>query len=814
MMEPVGVIESPKPPTNKTEEEMAAIKEAEEEERARKEEEEAEEELRQQRFKRLMHLLKQSKFYTEFLVQKMAKRDEAIAMKSRKKKVSQPACVQQEDSQSADSRHLRERQTSKQEENPVKDASAVVRKRRVGSDDTSTSKRRKISAKAVYDISTVIDKETIQNIGKEVDERAGPSHVKEEISEDTRVTAYGHVVSVRQPLLFEGGVLRDYQLDALDWLKCLYENGMNGILADEMGLGKTLEVIALICHLIEMGNGGLYLIVAPLSTIPNWLIEFERFAPQIPVLLYHGNPDERKKVERQLSKKTKLLNVDVFPVLITSFEVPMRDKRVFQCRRWKYIVVDEGHRLKNPNSQLAKTLKSIACENRLLLTGTPLQNSIAELWALLNFLLPEIFDDLELFESWFSLDEVKDNSEKIIEQEEKNKIITTMHQILTPFLLRRTKADVAISIPPKKELIVYAPMTPLQRKLYESTVNCTIERLLQKEKDPAIEYGPDGKCPKRKCTLVKKRYSYADEYTSPSEESEEEPEPEPSNNGVLEIVDDQDKNYKVHLTMQNPSQQLRKIVNHPYLIQMPLKPGKNEIRVDEELIRKSGKLLVMDAMLSKLKARGHKVLIFSTFVMLLDLLEEYALYRKYTYCRLDGNTHLEDRKDRIKKFNTDPNIFLFLISTRAGGLGINLTAADTVIIFDSDWNPQVDLQAQDRCHRIGQTKPVVIYRLVTAGTYDEKIVERANAKRKLEKLIIQKDRFRLDRKNLRNLMSLQELRELLMSSDQRVVQPNGYVFTDAELDALLDRSDLMGGSADKPVHSNKKIFKKIEEITE
>jgi ATP-dependent DNA helicase len=206
--------------------------------------------------------------------------------------------------------------------------------------------------------------------------------------------------SARQPALVTGGVLRDYQLAGVEWLISLWENGLNGILADEMGLGKTLQTIGFIAHLKSMQVAGPYLIVTPLSTLANWVNEFKRFAPSINVLLYHGSKEERQHMINRKMPKKKETNAD-FPVIVTSYEIVMNDRKFLQRYHWKYIVVDEGHRLKNMNCRLIKELKTYSSANRLLLTGTPLQNNLAELWSLLNFLLPDIFDDLDMFQSWF-----------------------------------------------------------------------------------------------------------------------------------------------------------------------------------------------------------------------------------------------------------------------------------------------------------------------------------------------------------------------------------------------------------------------------
>lgn len=253
---------------------------------------------------------------------------------------------------------------------------------------------------------------------------------------------------------------------------------------------------------------------------------------------------------------------------------------------------------------------------------------------------------------------------------------------------------------------------------------------------------------------------------------------------------------EVNLKMRNVMMLLRKCCNHPYLIEYPLDPLTQEFKIDQELINSSGKFLVLDRMLPEMKKRGHKILIFSQMTMMLDILMDYCYFRNFRFCRLDGSMSFSEREENIRNFNTNPDVFIFLVSTRAGGLGINLTAADTVIIYDSDWNPQADLQAQDRCHRIGQTRPVVVYRLVTANTIDQRIVERAAAKRKLEKLVIHRNKFKGGKTGInqsRNGLDPKELLELLQSRDyeREVKGSNGKVISDKDLELLLDRSDLL-----------------------
>merc|ERR1719362_1173589 len=287
--------------------------------------------------------------------------------------------------------------------------------------------------------------------------------------------------------------MRSYQLEGYEWMATLWENGINGILADEMGLGKTIQTVALFCHMYEMGVPGPFMVVAPLSTVPNWVNEFKRFAPKVPCLLYHGNQAERALLREKLDNRTKCDELDgkeMMNVVVTSYEIAMNDRATFQNTQWRYIVVDEGHRLKNMNCRLIKELKQYQSANRLLLTGTPLQNNPSELWSLLNFLLPEIFDDLRVFESWFDAKDLHENQDelaRITAQEQKNSILSTLHQILTPFLLRRVKSDVDLEIPPKKEVMVYCPMTTRQEELYRAIVEKTLADLLEKEDDNGKE---------------------------------------------------------------------------------------------------------------------------------------------------------------------------------------------------------------------------------------------------------------------------------------------------------------------------------------
>lgn len=726
-----------------------------ERERKRKREEEAEqkrirdeeyyEKLHEQRYKRLMHLLDKSQFYADFLM----------------KKISQPP-----------PQKLRIINDENKAPTPVDENKPPQRKREVNSQKYDI--RRYISPKIEKKKSSRsklnLSEEEIENELSTIDEPTVDNH------KDTDIPKYFN------------GMLYEYQREGLNWLKLLYENGLNGILADEMGLGKTVQIIALLCHLIERRQGGPFLIVVPLSTMSNWILEFQKFAPSLPIIVFHGNKEKRTKLYKKIKKFHQIVQgYKTQPIVLTTFEMPLQESGFLKTQKWTYIIVDEGHRIKNHQCLLAKMLRTLHSMNRLLLTGTPLQNNLAELWSLLNFLLPEIFDDLAVFESWFDVNEMKTQNaeftEKILKQEEEKRIIASLREILKPFVLRREKSNLHLNIPPKKEIIVYAPLTPLQCDLYKGVLNSDIHN--RTVEDPILQT-IDNKKPKRACVLRNASNDNTDINTQLPYE------PSKSDKILAKWkqhihITDQNRDYVLHLKYKSRWMAYKKIVNHPYLIYYPL-DDYNFPKVDENIIKISGKFMVMDVLLKNLKSRGHKVLLFSTMTTLLDIIEDYLSLRDYIYVRLDGASNIEERGRDIKRFNTDPEVFLFLISTKAGGTGLNLAAADTVIIFDCDWNPQNDIQAMARCHRIGQTRPVVIYKLCTKGTVDEAIVVRARSKRILEKMVISKEMNKLD---ITNTDTLMQLKHLLETNDSKVITSTEEVFTEEALDELLDRNDMI-----------------------
>ena len=511
-----------------------------------------------------------------------------------------------------------------------------------------------------------------------------------------------------QPECIKFGKMREYQLAGLNWMIRLFDHGINGILADEMGLGKTLQTISLLGYLSEYrGITGPHMVVVPKSTLGNWMNEFKRWCPMIRPFKFHGNQEARAAQKAQYLDKN-----NAFDVCVTSYEMVIKEKNALKKFHWRYIIIDEAHRIKNENSRLSKVMRMFACNNRLLITGTPLQNNLHELWALLNFLLPEVFGDAGQFEEWFGTGTEGDNTE----------VVQQLHKVLRPFLLRRLKAEVEKNLPPKKEMILKVGMSEMQKEYYK--------RALQKD---------------------------------------------------IQVVNSGgDRSRLLNMVMQ-----LRKCCNHPYLFQ-GAEPGP-PFFTDEHLVENSGKMVLLDKLLKKLKEKGSRVLIFSQMTRLLDILEDYLLFRRYKYCRIDGNTDGEAREDMIDSYNAPGSEkFVFLLSTRAGGLGINLTTADTVVIYDSDWNPQMDLQAMDRAHRIGQTKEVSVFRFCTDGSVEEKVIEKAYKKLALDALVIQQGRLQENQKNVNKEELLSMVR---FGADKIFDGTTNSTITDEDIDTIIAKGE-------------------------
>ncbi|XP_026854513.2 chromatin-remodeling ATPase INO80 isoform X2 [Electrophorus electricus] len=766
---------------------------------------------------------------------------------------------------------------------------------------------------------------------------------------------------IPQPTIFNGK-LKGYQLKGMNWLANLYEQGINGILADEMGLGKTVQSIALLAHLAERDNiWGPFLIISPASTLNNWHQEFARFVPKFKVLPYWGNPHDRKVIRKFWSQKTLYTQNAPFHVVITSYQLVVQDVKYFQRVKWQYMVLDEAQALKSSSSVRWKILLQFQCRNRLLLTGTPIQNTMAELWALLHFIMPTLFDSHEEFNEWFSKD-IESHAENKSAIDENQ--LSRLHMILKPFMLRRIKKDVENELSDKIEILTYCQLTSRQRLLYQALKNkISIEDLLQSSMGTAqqahtttsslmnlvmqfrkvcnhsdlferqetrspfhmslkpfimskllFRHGLLHTCSQGRTKLLQVLLSpfspqhiqqslfhrkSGDEGSSfsflrfidvtPAEtanimqrgtltrwlalylsfksayrlhhrrlwdEDEEggrgaNPGSRCLSNRDLILWPDRSTSFpSTHtsaalqdlvFTAQRPwlfshadvlvhgrrlptstlrpcqPVQLPKFLlaaaprvtavpmecycadrsaeydwrrlrdggslparqcflyglpelavawatrAHSFHAQSPgglmaLQPrhGWSFIRIPdkESLITDSGKLHTLDLLLTRLKSQGHRVLIYSQMTRMIDLLEEYMVYRKHTYMRLDGSSKISERRDMVADFQSRTDIFVFLLSTRAGGLGINLTAADTVIFYDSDWNPTVDQQAMDRAHRLGQTKQVTVYRLICKGTIEERILQRAKEKSEIQRMVISGGNFKPDTLKPKEVVSL------------------------------------------------------------
>ncbi|KAG8062399.1 hypothetical protein GUJ93_ZPchr0003g17319 [Zizania palustris] len=538
--------------------------------------------------------------------------------------------------------------------------------------------------------------------------------------------------------LMTGGKLKSYQIKGVKWLISLWQNGLNGILADQMGLGKTIQTIGFLAHLKGKGLHGPYMIIAPLSTLSNWVNEISRFVPSLTGVIYHGDKVARAEIRRKFMPKT--IGPD-FPLIVTSYEMAMFDAKLLAHYKWKYVVVDEGHRLKNSKCLLLRELKRIPMDNKLLLTGTPLQNNLAELWSLLNFILPDIFSSHEEFESWFDFS-AKGGEEEHEESEENRRVqvVSKLHAILRPFLLRRMKEDVEQMLPRKKEIIIYANMTEHQKQIQNHLVEKTFDVYLH-EKSEIVLLKPG-----------------------------------------------------IKAKLNNLLIQLRKNCNHPDLLESAYESSGLYPPV-EKLIEQCGKFQLLDRLLNLLLPRKHKVLLFAQWTKVLDIIEYYLETRGLQTCRIDGHVKLEERRRQIEEFNDlNSSMNIFILSTRAGGLGINLTSADTCILYDSDWNPQMDLQAMDRCHRIGQTRPVHVYRLATSHSVEGRIIKKAFGKLKLEHVVIGRGQFEQERAKP-NVLHEGELLALLRDEhgeEDRMIQTD---ISDDDLLKLMDRSDLTGPPA-------------------
>lgn len=695
------------------------------------------------------------------------------------------------------------------------------------------------------------------------------------------------------------GDLRDYQMSGMQWLVNLYKSDSNGILADEMGLGKTIQTIALLAWLaLEEKVWGPHLVVVPTSVMVNWEVEFKRFLPGFKILTYFGSMRERKL------KRKGWMDPDMFHVCITSYTLAVQDAHILRRKKWVYLILDEAHNIKNFKSQRWQTLLTFSARRRLLLTGTPLQNSVMELWSLMHFLMPNIFESHAEFKDWFSNPLQGDD---LANESHRSKVVAQLHNVLRPFVLRRLKADVEKGLPPKYEHVVSCPLGKRQRELYEDFVNrsdvretfdsgdafkvmnalmqlrkvcnhpdlfdsrpivsplsmspifyplptmaarslqhrpwehvnlkllsldlCSkelnwpgswfnsqSERMsilsvvldkMKKDKrssrsgdrSKAHDLSDETRRARERATAFRQSSMYQlalvnglrlrergligedvrDVCTiSPSSllqslRLNSSPHEDHLTNASRRLVWDIDtvalgakeacERFVCCITKASaPSVEVRFQGDDQERIQekecfMELSEASSSLRSlfrsyevrsqvsipDKRLVQwDCGKLQVLNLLLRKLRRRSSRVLIFTQMTKMLDVLESFLNLHMFRYLRLDGTTKTDDRQKVVQRFNSDKRIFCMILTTRAGGVGLNLTGADSVIFYDTDFNPAIDNQAQDRAHRIGQTKTVNIYRLVCENTVEESILERANVKRALENQIISEAGFTTD----------------------------------------------------------------------
>ncbi|XP_057959148.1 CHD3-type chromatin-remodeling factor PICKLE-like [Malania oleifera] len=531
------------------------------------------------------------------------------------------------------------------------------------------------------------------------------------------------------PDFLSGGSLHPYQLEGLNFLRFSWSKQTHVILADEMGLGKTIQSIAFLASLFQESLFP-HLVVAPLSTLRNWEREFATWAPQMNVVMYVGSgqarsvlrdyefyfPKKSKKIKKkksgQIISESKQDRIK-FDVLLTSYEMVNNDTGSLKPIKWECMIVDEGHRLKNKDSKLFLSLKQYSSRHRVLLTGTPLQNNLDELFMLMHFLDAGKFGSLEEFQEEF----------KDINQEEQ---ISRLHKMLAPHLLRRVKKDVMKELPPKKELILRVELSSKQKEYYKAILTRNYQMLTRR--------------------------------------------------GGAQI------------SLINVVMELRKLCCHPYMLE-GVEPDMEDTNESfKQLLETSGKLQLLDKMMVKLKEQGHRVLIYSQFQHMLDLLEDYCTYKKWQYERIDGKVSGAERQVRIDRFNAkNSSRFCFLLSTRAGGLGINLATADTVIIYDSDWNPHADLQAMARAHRLGQTNKVMIYRLITRGSIEERMMQMTKKKMVLEHLVVGKLKTQnINQEELDDIIRYGS-KELFADENDEAGKARQIHYDGAAIDRLLDR---------------------------
>ncbi|WIA40512.1 hypothetical protein OEZ86_013861 [Tetradesmus obliquus] len=604
--------------------------------------------------------------------------------------------------------------------------------------------------------------------------------------------------------------LREYQHIGLDWLVSLYSKKLNGILADEMGLGKTIQTVALLAYLAcEEGVWGPHLVVVPTSVMLNWEMEFKKWCPAFKLLTYYGSAKERKAKRQGWSKP------GAFHVCITSYTLVLqdaKDAKMFRRKKWKYLILDEAHMIKNWKSQRWQTLLRFNSKRRLLITGTPLQNDLMELWSLMHFLMPAVFSSHAQFKDWFSnpLSGAVEAGGEVSVQ-----LVERLHGVLRPFLLRRLKSEVEKQMPAKHEHVLTCRLSKRQRQLYDEYMSRSETR--------AVMSGGNFMGVVGVLMQLRKVCNHPDlfegraivsAYDMPQISVQLPSIAMTGRMGARALADLPSLILELSPTYEERAAAMEEVLQW-FMVAIPRARGRPvdawcsrpdgaavrraaqaALIAEQEffarggslrtaLVRKQlffpdrrllqydcGKLVELDLLLRKLKAGGHRVLIFTQMAKMLDVLEAFLNLHGHVYMRLDGSTKPEQRQVMMQRFNSDTKYFVFILSTRSGGVGINLTGADTVVFYDSDWNPAMDAQAQDRCHRIGQTREVHIYRLISANTIEENILRKSDQKRQLDWLAIQSGGFNTEMLAKLNLsggaaggLSADDLRAALRSAE-------------------------------------------------
>uniref|UniRef100_A0A8C7NB04 DNA helicase n=1 Tax=Oncorhynchus kisutch TaxID=8019 RepID=A0A8C7NB04_ONCKI len=510
--------------------------------------------------------------------------------------------------------------------------------------------------------------------------------------------------SQKQPEILNGKWLKPYQLIGQNWLTLLHQNNLSGILADEMGLGKTIQAISFLASLYQEGNKGPHLLTVPASTLDNWVRELNLWCPRLKVLVYYGSVEDRKYLRYDILNRQVDYNIIISTYALTTSND--NDRSLFRKLKLEYAVFDEGHMLKNMSSLRYRHLMAINAKYRLLLTGTPVQNNLLELMSLLNFIMPDMFSSSTAqLANMFAMKSSEEQSSFEMER------ISHAKLIMKPFILRRVKSEVLKQLPAKEEKVEFCAMSDQQQQLYNA--------LMQK-----LKGSTNGE--KRELTNVMMQLRkmanhpllHREHYTTTklaamSQLMLKEPthcEADPALiKEDMEVMTD----FELHrLCLQYPSVQ--------------------DYQLNTDMLLDSGKLSLLTQILASLKNKGDRVVLFSQFTMMLDILEVFLKHLKHHYIRLDGSTPMSDRIVLIDQYNTELDIFVFLMSTKAGGLGINLTSANVVILHDIDCNPYNDKQAEDRCHRVGQTRTVKVIKLISKDSIEDGMLRIGQKKLKLE----------------------------------------------------------------------------------